>query len=478
MVIQISQFLTNKLKKSEHRPLFSASPIGTPGSSTTYFNTNYRKFWQQFKQCPELVATLSIPITDILGDRPEWTDIDGEALPKEKRMLAEQYWRRNRGKEVIRSWLYDGFLTGDGFLWNPGVNKEQQATTVKEFLQQYQQSLSTKEFSLFKKQLEDEVESKTKKLDYVAASTVTIVNNEYEILYYEQNANGVKVIFSTEEIVHFRYMTLNGMVQGFSPVEALASEIVLLWLVKGNMLSFMRNGGSPDKMYILPKEIARSKNHLQLIETLRKYKTIENRHGSLVFTGEVQVEDLQGMPKDLEYKDLALYITSNFAFSFGIPVSRIPYLIGSSATKGDSGGLSESGYWNRISDFQDTIEDLLNGQIFEAMGWHIKFQRKYKQDEVREAQTASMQADTVTKYQSILAKQGKQLTDLKTLALLGFAEEDIEELDMQLLLEQSTMGQNQLSNATTMKEPDAQKKANTKSNVANSKDVGKALHHP
>lgn len=285
---------------------------------------------------------------------------------------------------------------------------------------------------------------------------------------------GERVVFKKDDIVHLRYMRVNGEVQGFSPAQALTAEITLLWMVKENMLSFMRNGGAPDKIFILPTEIAKSNNHKYLIETLRKYKSIQERHGNLVFTGDLKIEDLQGTPKDLEYKDLALYITSNIAFAYRIPVSRIPYLIGASASKGDSGGLSESGYWNSISMLQDSIEDTLNSQLFEELGWAIRFPRKYKQDEVREAQRASQAADTVSKIQTILSRNGKQLTVEKTLALLELADEDIEDAIM-LLPDPGLTNQNMLNNSQINKEEDALSKANAKRNTVNRKGMEEAV---
>jgi hypothetical protein len=240
------------------------------------------------------------------------------------------------------------------------------------------------------------------------------------------------------------------------------------------MISYLENGGSPEKMFILPDEIANSTNHQFLVQTLQKYKMIENRHGNLVFTGNVNVEDLSGNPKDLEFKDLALYVMSKIAWAFNIPVTRMPFLIGSSSTRGDSGGMAESGYWNMISEKQDLVEDLLNLQLFESFGIQIKLNRKYKQDEVREAQTASMSADTVTKYQDIYFKQKKKISVDKLNELLGFCGDDLEDMSpeesMSPLEKNGLMNQNLLNNREMDKEPDNRKRADTKRNVVNSFD--------
>jgi len=400
--------------------------------AATSITSSYKELWRQFYHSPELVATLSIPITDIIGDRPDWTDLDGMKLSGEELKKARKFYTGNRGKETIMGWLFDDFLTGDSYMWLGKPSVENVKNAVKEvitakFGKQDFRVKEIRDLSLMAiKAIQDEDLKKPKEFDYVASSTVTIVHDALDVLFYEQLSNGLTATFTPEEIIHHRHMSLNGMITGFSPAESLFAEIMLLRLVKGNMLSFLKNGGAPDKAFILPKEIANSPNHQFLIQTLQKYKKIENRHGNLVFTGEIEVQDLQGNPKDLEYKDLALYITSNIAYAYRIPVTRIPYLIGANANKGDSGGLSETGYWNMISEKQDSVEDLLNAFLFGPHGWNIKLNRKYKQDEVREVQTASMNADNVSKIQLILKANDLQMKDNKILRMLNMSEDEIE----------------------------------------------------
>lgn len=474
MTLPISQFFGRQdMSARERRPMLN-EPVSVVAGGSRYSGSqsSYRVLWNKLKRSPELLATLGIIVTDVLGDRPEWTDINGDTLGRNKRLEAMRFWRNNQGKELMGAFLMDALLTGDGFIWKGKPTKEQIKKAVKEAIKRFagqQDNLFVKELQQKAVESMDEDLHKTRKIDHLASSTVQILHDRYDVIGYEQQSHGERIIFKPNEVLHWRYMRVNGEVEGFAPAEALASEIYLLWLVKGNMIAFLQNGGTPDKAFILPKEIARSPNHKNLIETLRKFKSIENRHGQLVFTGELQIEDLQGNPKDLEYKDLALYVTSNIAFSYRIPVTRIPYLVGSAASKGDAGGLSESGYWNNISMIQDSLEDLMNGQLFEEMGWAIKFPRKYKQDEVREAQTASMNADTVTKYQTILQANGKQLKVEKVLSLLEMSDEDIEDWVASPMqeMENAMNNQNMLPNGQVMREPDKQQKASIKRNSAN-----------
>jgi HK97 family phage portal protein len=438
---------------------------------------SYRELWARLKKSPELLATINIPITDILSDRPLWTEPDGKTLGRNKRINAEKFWRKNKGKAQMEAFLFDAFLTGDAYLWMGMSNKEARDEAIRKAFSQFKERYPASwHKELEAKAIASSSPGGTESFSHVASSTMRIHHNNYDILSYEQVApGGIKVHFNPDEIVHFKLMNVNGEIQGFAPAEALLAEIMLLWLVKGNMTSFMRNGGAPDKVFVLPKELARSPNHEYLIETLRKYKSIENRHGSLVFTGDLTIEDLQGSPKDLEYKDLALYITSNIAFAYGIPVSRIPYLIGSASSKGDSGGLSEAGYWNKISYIQDSIEDLLNDALFGPKGWHIKFNRRYKQDEVREAQIQQMNADTVFKYQEILAKNQLQLKPEKVYELLHITDEDVEDLELSEIGPDGLPAdrQNTLNSHTVMKEPDKQRRDQTKRDASTRKAATK-----
>ena len=146
----------------------------------------------------------------------------------------------------------------------------------------------------------------------------------------------------------------------------------------------------------MPKEIAGSKNHQYLIDTLKKYKKIQNKHGNLVFTGDLTVEKLMDVESQMENKDLGLYIVSILAMFYGVPVGRLPFLVGKAASGGDSGGLADSGYWRKISVWQSKFEAGLNRQLWiPFFGVKMKFRRGYLQDEVRETQTEMQKVQIV-----------------------------------------------------------------------------------
>jgi hypothetical protein len=486
MVLPVSKFITSTSGDSgPQRPLLNSMPYtGTiSASKVAAFNTQYRTFMRRFKQSPELYGIINILVTDIIGDRPKFVSPDGLPLGRNKRLQAEKFWKKNRIKETLKAILFDEFVTGDGYGWKGKISIEDKEAFVKKVLAQYKEYLGSEEYSkLYIKTMMDEDLKLTKKFDYIPSSTVNIESNLYDITGYVQVSNGVTKFFKPEEVIHFRLNTIDGNVQGYSPVEALMRELALLYFVKGNMLAYLENGGRPDLLFTLKNAQPNSDMFNNFAQQLRAFKQLENSHGGLLGTGEVMVTDLSfGKQKDMEYQNLALWLMSGMLFAFGIPVSRVPFLIGKAATGGDSGGMAESGYQSMISEKQDEIEDLLNYQMFEEMGWHIRLPRHYKQDEVREAQTFSMNADTVTKLQSIYMKQGKKLTTDKINMLLNVCDDDLEEMspDEQMMNNpmnaMSMRNQNMLDNNSVMKEPDNRKRADTKRNVANA-NVNKGLN--
>lgn len=481
MVLPISTAFSRAPTSKVHRPLLNSIPLVSTPTTDRFgaYNTLYNKFWRQYKQTPELVAVTNIIATDILGDRPVFVDPKtGGPLGRNKFYEAESFWRDQRCKESLKAIVYDLLTTGDGYGWEGKLNNTEQVRIAKELASKLGNkfSWSLKDKSEFIKKAIDEDLKKPKTFDYVASSTMQILSNEYDVIEYVQHANGLTNRFKPDEIIHFRWQTMDGKIEGFSPVESLFKEIFMLWASKANMQAFFENGGSPGKLFTMEDTQPGTDAYERFFEQLTASKDVANRHKNWLGTGKINVQDLDAQIKDMEYKDLMLYITSVIAFSFNIPVSRIPFLLGSSATNGDSGGMAEQGYWNMISERQDMIEDLMNSQLFSKLGFHMKLPRKYKQDSIREAQAANMNQDTVTKLQSIYRQISKRIKVNKLNEMVsggGFTvtEEDLEDIPQEELMgpmeKTGLMNQNLLDNMSTEKEPDNRKRADTKRNVAN-----------
>lgn len=409
-----------------------------------------RRFWRWFKDQPELSSPVSIRVNDTIQS-VEFYKPDGSALGRNKMLEAQRFWEENFMDERLKSIWFDAIGTGEGFGWKGFVSMEQLKEVLDTVALKNKSRYNTKELynRLFLKSMDEDLRS-PRVFDYVPSSTVLVDADTHDVTGYTQYVGNQKVEFDTKEIVHFMFQRLDGKAAGHTPVIGLRREMILLWFIKENMLGYVRNGGLPNKIFTLPKEQANSENHKLIESILIDYNAVENRNGNLVLTGEVDVQDMNEKLRDLEYKDLALWVTSNIAYALQIPVTRIPYLIGTSSTGGDGGGLADSGYWSMIEADQKKIENLMNTQVFKDMGFIMRFRKRYKLDDLRETQALTMRADGITKIQSILLGFGKRLTPGKVLSMMDMNHSDVEDLspeDMMNPMEKSgLMNQNMLNN--------------------------------
>lgn len=398
VVLQKYLTRTNKIQPSNTLPLLNSLFIQNYHAFDVYGAENgYKTYMKWARRSPHLMGLLNIIATDILSDKINFEPLKRVSSGRNKVLKAEKFWNKNKGLEIVEETLYDLLITGIGYTWIGSLDVRQ----MKEFSEHVAEGLSEyKGFEIKAEDIYDSVVNQTdvslaKKLRHVAASTMTKNTNEYEVIEYIQRVGVNTRRFKPKEIIEFKLMPLDGKIYPFPPLEALLAEVYLLWLISQCHLSFFENGGSPDKVFILPNEIANSKNHQYLIATLKKYKKIQNKHGNLVFTGDLKVEDLMQVENQMQNRDLSLYLTGVVAMFYGVPVSRIPFLIGRASNLGDSGGLADSGYWRKISVWQSKLEFGYNNELWNPFfGVSMKFARGYKQDEVRETAT-EMQKNNV-----------------------------------------------------------------------------------
>jgi len=454
MVFKISDIFGTKQKKGKG-PLLNeflmnprSDPRTTFGLSTSL--EKKRKFWQWFRDQTELSSPVTIRVNDTI-QQVEFFASDGTALGRNKLLEAKRFWAGNFMDDRLKSIWFDAMVTGDGFGWKGFITNDQ----LKEVTDIYAQKHASKS-GIDIKQLKDRFYLKAidedlrtpRVFDYVAASTMLIQNNEKEVQGYRQIVSTHEVQYNTEEIIHFMFQSIDGKVNGTTPVSGLAREMILLWFIKENMISYIRNGGTPNKIFTLPEGMPNDDNYKFMVQTLMEYNAVENRNGNLVLTGKVDVQDLNANLRDMEYKDLASWVTSNIAYGLQIPVSRIPRIGVDSG--GDSGGLADSGYWSMIESDQRKIENLLNTQLFKERGFIVKFKKRYKLDDLRETQALTMKADGITKLQTIFNSYGKRLTPGKILSMMDLPHNAIEEIPkkdlVNPLMENNLMGQNQLNN--------------------------------
>ena len=428
-------------------------------------------------------------MTDTVGGPVDWVSPDGKKLGRNKRLKAERFWRSNHIRERMKSIEFDRYMTGDAYgvkgkLSPDQIKQAKMMLRKQSFLLSRQHSVRYKmkenDFAdyLYLKAMGDEDIHGPKSFNYVASSTMEIISNETDVLGYVQRVAGKKKHFNVKEIIHLVLNSVDGKIHGFSPMETMSMEMYLIAMIKDNMAAFFENGGHPSKIYSLPDvKTIDDPSYERLVSLLRESKKVINSNGSLVYVGNLKVDDLGTTPKDLEYKDLAMWIVSNLAFAFQIPSTRIPFILsgsGGAVNKGDSGGVSDGGYWRMIETQQDYLEDVYNNQLFGDMGYHIRFVRGNKQDKIRDTQALVQQFDAVAKAQEIWKRYKKKPSEDKMLQMMDWSSDEIEDMedeDLDLFEGTPMDRQNQMNDMQTKRNEVTNNRSDAKKVSADNKGI-------
>ncbi len=361
------------------------------GSNKEYTFKTYMKW---VKKSPQLMGFLNMIIADIMSDDIEFKPISSQ---KDKQD-AEDFFRLNKGRILLEETLLDFLSLGIAYNWVGKISEKQFKEICDSVISEYKEkyNIELKAEDIANRVLTSKKKELAKKWRYIPASTVSIKTDFVKPIAYVQRVGARYNNFDPKEVITFKLTPFDGQVYPLAPMEVILSEVYLLWLISQNYVSLFENGGSPDKVFILPNELANSRNHQYLINTLKKYKKIQNKHGNLVFTGDLKIEDLVKMEDQMENKDLSLYLVGVLALYYGVPSGRVPFLIGKSANPAEGGGLADSGYWRKISVWQTKIEEALNRDLWMPFfNVEMKFKRGYKQDEVREIAVDKQKTDVV-----------------------------------------------------------------------------------
>ena len=495
VLMGFSKFFSGKTSP-RGRPMYNEIPISAGSSKRVQSNRQLSKkqFVDWFKTRPELCAPVTIRVNDTIRE-VEFYAVDGSPLGRNKYLEAKRFWETNQMYKRLKSYQYDRIITGSGFLWK-GSALNQRTAKKQEYFEKLKEisvrlakqelgpdvktrDLSDASTKLFLRAIDEDVK-KVRIVDYVPSSTVIIEHDLYDVLKYVQIFASHTEEFTPEEIIHTRFMDVDGKVDGFTPVMGLGFEMVLAWAIKENMVSFFRNGMVTGKFIILPDEIRSSENFKWLEKDLRNQGILENRHGHVVLTGNIDVKDMEEKLKDMEYEKLFLQIKSTVANSILVPLSRLDNY--DSKAGSDAGGLADSGYWSSVESDQRVIEMDVNSQLFNGLGWSIKFKRPYKIDEVREAQAANQNIAFILQANKGLAgSYQKRLKEQSYLSLIsGNSREisltDVEEIpeEMKQLSIEGGPGLNQsfMKDKEVLPNKGAQNEAEKRKSAANNNPKG------
>lgn len=430
-------------------------------SLSTFLNTvnqtrRKKSLMNWFKGIPELTAMANKVVEDIIY-RYHFEPANPNDSGRNKVLNANKFAHKVNLRKIMQSQALDAVVTGEGFGWKGLLEKDQVEESIKKVFKKNRfinPEIKDTVFKSLKYEIKQEFEDRftgeipdevlviPKEYREIASTSMEIVHDQYDISGYVQNVGGQTTSFDTKEIIHFKFYNYDGKPAGFSPVESIVVQLELLRQMWQNMLALYKNGGSPDKIYILENTKVNDPAYNRIKEQIQKYRLVENKHGNMIFTGKVTVEDIQQIDK-MQFADMGLYITGLIAMQWQIPRSSIPFIMSGANTKDDTGGNSEKGYWRNIEQFQRCFSETMNQQLFVPFfGVKIVFDNTFLQQDVQQQTADSLLLNNVKLKDEILSKAGLKLNKNKRLKLLRMSIEETEELsEDEVAMQNGTFGQ-------------------------------------
>lgn len=363
-------------------------PFGVPT------DVDFALLWAYVKSSPEMWSLLDALVNDILSDG--WI-LEGEKKDKE---IVEDFLRETQAKQVFKSFMFDVLVTGNGYLYKNKLNEKQINTAITNMTKKMnvRQEIKSELTEYFVEEVKaDEDIFSTKKINYVASTTMRGVFNEFgDIKKWLQvvPTRPTPAVYTPEEIIHYRLNNLDGRFYGWTPTVAAVPLIDIITNIRDYARYFFERGGDPPRIYTAKDITFGSNEHKALEKAIQGYSQLTNKYKSLILTGDIDVKPVTEFNKDMEFKQLAIYLTQVMIMMWGVPPSRLPNLVipGGTATQDVS---TTEGYYKKIKHMQDLFEDLLNTYLFKEFGVKLILKKNYLQDEVREVQIDVMKAQYI-----------------------------------------------------------------------------------
>lgn len=390
----------------DYVPTAEEEPQPRPAMNNVMRDTLYLWYWKM----PEIRAIVSGMVADIFG---EGYGLDGDKARQQK---TSRFLRQNNFNRYGKSVMRDALISGDGYLGKASLTESQvfEAMDViygdifhKSASDLQKQNLLNRVinakpdiyspkvlFPLMSRSIYIKYDTTGKVTGYIQrprnTSTAFQVKPDVqpnpdkpETYAYGQmgaSANGVE--FLPEEVIHFPYEPVGDQIYGNSPLQTAIFDVCSLWYAKTYGGLFFQNDATPSFIFSLPDDSPDSANYKKFIEILKEHR--QNPHRNMAITGNVKVDKVASLTKDLEFSNFIDKFTQRIMLAYGA-TARFQYLFG---TNGSVTPVSMESYYKQINSIQTEYEDTLNNELFDSFNVDFYFNRVYKRDETREADIA------------------------------------------------------------------------------------------
>ena len=359
--------------------------------------------YRRLKQSPEVLSLLQAVTDDVIGPGANFTYVGRNDRGKESIRRARRFWEQNR--DTYTDAMIDQLVAGDLYVYKRQKDEKNVEEAAKRILRNKYSFRTKSGLDAGAKMVKRELKQNTdmfeiEELTHIPALTVRHVINEYgDITEFRQKVAGDEVQLPREQVIHDSYMNLNGKTYGFAPFMSLLTEIDMLANAKNHNAKVFQNAGVISKVFKLPDEGPNSQNFEMVKKTVSKYRELRNKHRDLVLTGDVEIEDLTSEGSQMEFRQLAKYVTNILAMAWGIPPTRVGVDIGGGGAGGRATQISHEGYFKRIKRFQRKHEALLNENLFEPVfNCRIDFNAPDVKHEIRTADRDMRKIEVAKQY--------------------------------------------------------------------------------
>lgn len=427
------------------------------GEDSLFDNEQVREWgedqvFQRLKNSPEVISIMQAIVDDVMGAGFDFTYVgradNAENPGTRAKQDAKQFWMRNQ--EQFAQSLMDSMAMGDGYLYKRSPDEAEAVQKVTEYIVDeydfnYKEYAAKASHQLIDELKADEDFFRAKQLQMIPASTVRHDINEFgDIVEFTQKVSGEEFEFHPDKVIHHRFMPLNGKTYSFTPFVSLFAELDLLANAKDYNGRYFDNAAVPNKVFKLASEGPDSQNFEMVKNTLRQYRQSPNKHRDMVLTGDVEIEDLNDSTDEMNFRELAEYITRVLVMAWGVPPTRIGLPLEGSGARVTN--LTHEGYFKRIMRMQRKYQALLNEELFEPeFNVRIEFRNPDIKTEIRKAERDLRELEVVKQRaamgmidrQAAMERLGVDPGDVPD----GFDEESFVEAAQRLGRSQNTQGE-------------------------------------